>query len=224
MKNNKARNIGVMVVVVAVSGIAVWFASKLNVLKGTTPQWLTISEEPDQQPSTVRPQAIEVVGLSVTMASGPTGLLRPSRRIQWVFYLNTAEKRERIWGIDHLQFDFMGCHDDPLHILATQLENGVLTAVYKEHGETRASIVKKDDNPPRGTGQWLLTATRSLFEDGDGGNPRVIGAKILGSVSGQNMRLQLSIAGEDAVVTESVFTLRWWAGKPQWTPYADARK
>jgi hypothetical protein len=147
---------------------------------------------------------------------GALARVRPSLRQEWVFYLTDGKTRQRIWAIDHYEYDFMKDGDEPLHMFGTQLETGFVVAVYKEHAATRVSIIKKDDPPPKGTGMWQEAGTRTVIEDDDLDGAKVTKAEIVGHVADRTIQINLLHAKPGEPAATSTFTLQWTGGKPIW--------
>jgi hypothetical protein len=116
----------------------------------------------------------------------PTGVDRS------VVYITTGQKKERIWAIDHPIFDFVKGGDEPLRVLATHLEPGIVVVVYSEFGAVRVSIIQKDGPPPKGTGQWRLAATETLIDNGDIPNRPTVTCRIHGTVGEGTGRLEFT--------------------------------
>jgi hypothetical protein len=206
------RKIAFLVVGLAAAGISAWGIGKYSSYVSARRQSLVI-ERDDLLSSSVPRSPVVVDGGAGRWTNArmmPTAIERS------VFYLVTGQKKERIWDLDHAVFAFVKAGDAPLSILGTRLDAGTLVVVYKEHGATRASIVKKDDPSPKGTGQWRESGTQTLSEDDDLDGAKVIEAKIIGVVSDGSMHIELSQARPGEVPTVANFRLDWRGAKPIW--------
>jgi hypothetical protein len=142
--------------------------------------------------------------------------LRPSSGERWIFYAVTGKTRERIWSFDHFAFDFIKGGNEPFHVIGTRLERNSLIAVYKEHGATWATIVKKDAPPPEGAGQWELAGTQLLWDDDESDGSKVTTAAIRGRISDQTMQVQLSRSKPGEAPNVANFKLDWAGSEPKW--------
>lgn len=142
----------------------------------------------------------------------PTGIER------WVVYLVTGGKNERIWAIDHLEFDFLQGGLEPLHVLATHLENRTAIVVYKEHGATQAILLRKDDPPPTGTGLWTLVDTHTILDDGDLEGCKATHASVSGRVEEEEkVAFAVTLSAPGRTPTKYEVDLLWLAnGDRHW--------
>jgi hypothetical protein len=207
------RKIAFLVIGLAAAGISAWGVGKYSSYASARRQSLVI-ERDDLLSSSIPRSPVIVDGGAGRWTNArmmPTAIERS------VFYLVTGQKRERIWDLDHAVFAFVKGGDAPLSMLGTRLDADTLVVVYKEHGATRASIVKKDSPSPKGTEQWRESGTQTLTEDDDLDGAKVMEAKIIGVVSDQSMHIELSQARPGQVPTVARFRLDWGGAKPIWS-------
>jgi hypothetical protein len=200
--------------------IAAWALGQFIHLPVTPRQYISIELEAKDALLTSPPSPVYLKGDDV---GGTESYMKPTGLDRWVVYLVTGEKKERIWAIDHLQFDFMQGGSEPLHILGSHLEPGFVVVVYKEHGATQVSVIQKDDPPPKGTGLWKLAGKNTLAEDADLAPGKVIAGSFRGLASEKKLQLllQQSRPGTEPVTVEYTFFMwsgetRWRSGPPKW--------
>lgn len=144
---------------------------------------------------------LELRGASGQSIRSTSASLHPTGGEEWVFFITSNDSRERAWSTEHFEFDFMKEGREPFHIFGTYLEldkegaPSTLVVVYKEHGATCVSVVRKDLTLPKALGQWFPLNVQKLAEDEELNGSRVIGASITGRFSDQTLHVRLITPG-----------------------------
>lgn len=149
--------------------------------------------------------------------------LIPSGVERWVFYVAAGGVKQRVWSFDHRQFDYMKGGNEPLRVLATHFEPGLVIVVLKEHGMTQVAVIKKDAAPPAGSGQWTVAGVQILMEDADLGGGSVRSASIAGQSAEANLVVGLSFDRPGVPSGAGKLALEWSGSTPVWKGPTDKR-